>query len=92
MKNTIGELHLGKAILAVVIAGALAWLVYSRFSFVQEENSADRTAVLERELQQTKDASEKLRQRIEEIERRLPETGSPAIPKEKLPQKAVKGK
>lgn len=92
MKNTIGELSPVKVALAVAMACALAFFLYSRVSFKKEENPTDRTVILERELQQTKDASDKLRQRIEEIERRLPEPVPPAVPKAKVPQKATKGK
>ena len=92
MKNTIGELHLGKTILAVVIACAFAWFVYSRVTFKKEESTNDRIGVLERELQVSKDASAKLRQRIEEIERRLPGPASPVVPKAKVREKAAKGK
>lgn len=92
MKNRIGELQLGKALLVVVIACMIAWLVYSRFSFRKEVTLADRTVILERELHQTKDAYELLRKRVDEIERRLPAPAPPAVRKTKLHQKLSKGK
>jgi septal ring factor EnvC (AmiA/AmiB activator) len=93
MTNNLGELKLGKALLAILLGCALAWFVYSRFSFEQETGAADKTtALLERELKEAKDEAAALRKRIEEIERRLSEPTPPAVRKAKPQPKAGKGK
>ena len=89
MTNNLGELNLVKALLWIVASCALAGLVYSRFSFEQQPppdwKAAEKTAVLERELEQTKNEAAALRKRIEEIEQRLSETKAP-VAKQANPQ------
>jgi hypothetical protein len=71
MTDNLGELKAGKMLLAVLIGIAFAWVIYSRFSFHQEPAATDKSAAIERELQQTKDDAASLRRRIDDIERRL---------------------
>jgi hypothetical protein len=87
MTDNLGELRIGKILLAIVIGIAVGWLVYSRFTFQQESAAADKSAAVERALKETKDDAASLRRRVEEIERRLPP--SPTNPS---PGNAKRGK
>jgi uncharacterized protein YlxW (UPF0749 family) len=71
MTDNLGELKTVKILLAIVIGIAFAWFTYSRFSFRQEPAADDKSEVLERELKQTNDDAASLRQRVDDIERRL---------------------
>jgi hypothetical protein len=93
MTNNLGELKPRTALLWIVLACGLAWFVYSRFSFVQKPDTADKSAAFARELQQTKDEAAELRKRVEDLERRQSEPKTPSAPKAKAqPSAGRKGK
>jgi uncharacterized membrane protein YccC len=92
MTNNLGELRLGKVLLAIILGCAFAWFVYSRFSFVQKADTVDKTAAVARELKKTKDEALELRKRVEEIERRLAEPKPSSVRKAKSQPNAGKRK
>jgi hypothetical protein len=71
MIDNLGELKIWKVVLSIVVGIAFAWSVYSRFSFRQEPSAAEKTAALEREVEQSKNDAAAIKKRFDEIEHRL---------------------
>jgi hypothetical protein len=67
MTSNLGELSPVKALLAIVLGCAVAWLIFSRFSFQQESAPIDKTAAVENNLKRTNDDLDALRKRVEQL-------------------------
>jgi hypothetical protein len=63
MTSNLGELSPVKALLAIVLGCAVAWLIFSRFSFQQESAPIDKTAAVENNLNDL----DALRKRVEQL-------------------------